>query len=42
MLHTEQLTTPYQCWLEMYREPLLTAQRAKHQAQLRADNAPDQ
>lgn len=37
--YLEKLTTPIQCWLEVYSKPLLVVQQAKQRAQLQADNA---
>jgi hypothetical protein len=36
--YSEQLTSPIQCWLEVYSKPLLAVQQAKQQAQLQAEN----
>lgn len=37
--YSEKLTSPIQCWLEVYSKPLLAVQRAKQHAQMQADNA---
>jgi hypothetical protein len=39
VMYSEKLTTPIQCWLEVYSKPLLLVQQAKQRAQLQADNA---
>ena len=39
VMYSEKLTTPIQCWLEVYSKPLLVVQQAKKRAQLQADNA---
>ena len=38
VMYLEKLTTPIQCWLEVYSKPLLLVQQAKQRAQLQADN----
>lgn len=39
VMYSEKLTSPVQCWLEVYSKPLLLVQQAKQRAQLQADNA---
>jgi hypothetical protein len=39
VMYSEKLTSPIQCWLEVYSKPLLVVQQAKQRAQLQADNA---
>jgi hypothetical protein len=39
VMYSEKLTSPIQCWLEVYSKPLLLVQQAKQRAQLQADNA---
>ena len=39
VMYSEKLTTPIQCWLEVYSKPLLLVQQARQRAQLQADNA---
>jgi hypothetical protein len=39
VIYSEKLTTPIQCWLEVYSKPLLLVQQARQRAQLQADNA---
>ena len=39
VMYSEKLTTPIQCWLEVYSKPLLLVQQERQRAQLQADNA---
>ncbi len=39
VMYSEKLTSPVQCWLEVYSKPLLLVQQAKKRAQMQADNA---
>ena len=38
VMYSEKLTSPVQCWLEVYSKPLLVVQQTKRRAQLRAGN----
>jgi hypothetical protein len=38
-MYSEKLTSPAQCWLQVYSKPLRRVQQAKQRAQRRADNA---
>ena len=38
-MYSEKLTSPAQCWLQVYSKPLRRVQQAKQRAQLQASNA---